>query len=191
MSTFSLPVRHLAPSARLLAVLLLPPLALGLLLGLQGDVGAWARHLLPLSFHPRTPTTHRALALYTHNLRVIATPLLGALLLSGLRSRGKNLRGPRALLDAFLGFSALSNAALLTISLTGYGLGRMASWLPHLPFEFGAVAVALTTYLGARRRALPASQLLGAAAICVVLRPTPSRTPEKSAPPSATHRPDQ
>src|SRR5262249_42884805 len=141
----------------------------GLLLGLWPQAGAWARHQVPLGFAAPPARIADALAIYLHNARVLATPLLGAALLSWLGFRGRSLQPARALLDVFLACSVAANLALLTLSVAGYGPRRMALWLPHLPCEFAAIAVAISTYLIARRRPLHCAHLAAALTACAVL----------------------
>jgi hypothetical protein len=45
----------------------------------------------------------------------------------------------------------------------------MARWLPHLPFEFAALAAAVAAYLLARRAPLRAAQLARTTATAVAL----------------------
>jgi hypothetical protein len=75
----------------------------------------------------------------------------------------------RALLDAFLAFSLAANLVLLATSIAGYGVARLARWIPHLPCEFAAPALTGAAYLLARRAPLPARQLLLTAALALVL----------------------
>lgn len=155
--------------AQLLALLIAVPLTIGLVGHLQSDVAAAARSLSPLALQPSTANGAQALSLFVHNLRVVALPLFSAAALSGLRCHLGVRDTLRGLLDAVLCLSLLGNVTLLALSLAGYGLSRLAPWLPHLPVEFAALAIALDVYLTARRPgALSTRLLLVAAVACVV-----------------------
>ncbi|HMJ35203.1 MAG TPA: hypothetical protein VK501_14930 [Baekduia sp.] len=156
-------------AVQLLVLLMAAPLGLGVLGHLQPDVAAAARSLSPLALQPSTGSGTQALSIFAHNLRVVALPLLGAAALAGLRFH-PGIRDPlRAVLDAVICLSLVGNVTLLALSLAGYGLGRLAPWLPHLPVEFAALAIALDVYLTARGPgALSGRLLLVAAAVCVV-----------------------
>jgi ABC-type glycerol-3-phosphate transport system permease component len=163
----------LGPSRRrvvqLLALLIAAPLTIGLLGHLQPSVAAVARSLSPLALQPSTGSGAQALSIFAHNLRVVALPLLGAAALAGLRCRPRVRDTLRGLLDAVICLSLVGNVTLLTLSLAGYGLARLAPWLPHLPVEFAALAIALDVYLTARGGgALSTRLLLVAAGACVV-----------------------
>jgi hypothetical protein len=160
-----LPPGALRTSARLLALLLFGPLAAGLLIGLSPALDADARRLVPLALTPGHPTLSQAAAILAANLRVVALPLLGAVALNASRAKPGRAIDVRALLDAFLGFGAVANALLLALSLGGYGLGRLVPWLLHLPVEFAALALALATYLAARRQPLSAAHLAAGAGL--------------------------
>lgn len=155
--------------AQLLVLLIAVPLTLGVLGHLQPDIAAAARSLSPLALQPSSGSGAHALAIFTHNLRVVALPLLGAAALAGLRCHPQPRDTLRGLLDAVLCLSLVANATLLALSLAGYGLQRLAPWLPHLPVEFAALAIALDVYLTARRPgALSTRALPVAAAVCTV-----------------------
>jgi hypothetical protein len=160
--------RPLRLGAQVLAAALLTPLAIGLLAS-AGGAGDWARHELPLGFQPSRARPGDVAALWLHNLRAVALPLLGAAALSGLSRTAGSWRTARALLDALLLVSGAANLLMLAVSIAGYGPVRMARWLPHLPFEFAALAAAVAAYLLARRAPLRAAQLARTAATAVAL----------------------
>lgn len=169
MTALVLPPRCARLATRILAVLLLVPLTVGLLLGLDTTAATWARHQVPLGFTAPRAQLSGAVAIYVHNLHVLATPIVGAALLCWLRITGRSTIAARVLLDAFLSCSVATNLALLALSVAGYGPWRMALWLPHLPLEFAAIALALSTYLLARRTALKATHLAACLAGCAAL----------------------
>jgi hypothetical protein len=111
-----------------------------------------ARALVPLPLLPSRGTPDQALALLFTNITAAGAPLAGAALLLMLSRSDKSVIFPRALLDAVFGLGAASNAALLTIAISGYGPSRLAPWLPHVPLEFGALALSLALYRRARAR---------------------------------------
>jgi ABC-type glycerol-3-phosphate transport system permease component len=156
-----------ARAVRLLALLITAPLIVGVLGHLLPHVATTARSLSPLPLHPSRGSPAQAFSIFTQNLRVVALPLLGAAALTGLSRHRQSRNMLRALLDAVLSLSLVANLTLLALSLAGYGLERLAPWLPHLPVEFAALAIALDIYLTARRPgALSTRALLGAAALC-------------------------
>jgi hypothetical protein len=169
MSTLAPPPGYTAASVQLLACLLVGPLVAGLLVGLVPDAPAAARHLVPLALAPEHPSAGQVLGLWGANLRAAAMPLLGAVALTGLRLKPRQTTIARALLDAFLTVSVAVNAALLALSLGGYGALRLAPWLPHVPAELGAMAVSITAYRHARRAPLLARQLAVTAALTAAL----------------------
>jgi hypothetical protein len=152
-------------AVQLLVLLIAVPLTIGLVGHLQPDVAAAARSLSPLALQPSTGNGAQALSIFVHNLRVVALPLLGAAALAGLRFHPGIRDTLRALLDAVLCLSLVGNVTLLALSLAGYGLARLAPWLPHLPVEFAALAIALDVYLRARRPGSLSSRLLLVAAV--------------------------
>jgi hypothetical protein len=159
MNALPLPPGALRTSTQLWALLLFGPLAAGLLIGLAPALAAAGRRLVPLALAPGHPTLSQAAVILAANLRAVALPLLGAVALNAVRARRPRAIDVRALLDVLLGLSVAANALLLALSLGGYGVGRLAPWLPHVPIEFAAMAVALATYLAARRRPVSAAQL--------------------------------
>src|SRR4051812_10788343 len=106
--------------AQLLAVALLVPLALGLL-GAAAGADGWARHELPLRFRPTPAAPADIVALWLHNFRAVALPLLGAGALSGLMRGTGSWRTARALVDALLVVSGAANLVILAVSIAGYG----------------------------------------------------------------------
>jgi hypothetical protein len=108
-------------------------------------------------------------ALWLHNLSAVTLPLLGAAALSALGCSAGTWRTVRALLDALLAVGGAGNLLILAVSVAGYGPLRLARWLPHLPFEFAALAIGATAYLVARRVPLRPVELTAAAAAAVVL----------------------
>jgi hypothetical protein len=169
MTALALPPRSLSLATQLLLALILVPVIGGVLLGLWPHASAWSRHQVPLGFVAPSADISGAAGIYMHNLRVLATPLLGAAFLCWLRFNGRSTRGARVLLDVFLTFSVTANGGLLTLSVAGYGLSRMAQWLPHLPFEFAAIALAISTYSLARRVPLRPLQLVASLVACAAL----------------------
>jgi hypothetical protein len=167
-----LPPGSLRTSARLLGLLLFVPLALGTALHLVPGLPDLARQQQPLALRPDRPATAQAIYLLCENLRALAVPLLCAYALPTTQPRHRRRINLRALLDAFLAFSVAANVAVLTVALAGYGPLRLAPWLPHLPVEFGAMALALSSYLAARRGALRLRHLpvvVGAAALLLAV----------------------
>jgi hypothetical protein len=164
MGALNIPPASMGTIARLLGPLLAIPVVLGALLHLVPGVPAFGRELVPLALRPDHPATSQALALLGANLRAVAIPLFCALALSASRRRPPRIIHLRVLLDAVLIFSSAANAGVLTIAIAGYGLVRLAPWLPHLPVELAAMALALSCYLSTRRGLLRPRHIAAAAA---------------------------
>jgi hypothetical protein len=169
MGALNFPPASTDASARLLGPLLVAPVVLGALLHLVPGVPAFGRELVPLALRPDHPATSQALALLGANLRAVAIPLLCALALSASQHRPPRIIYLRALLDAVLIFSSAANAGVLTLAIAGYGLVRLAPWLPHLPLELAAMALALSCYLDARRGVLRPRHIAATAAQAAAL----------------------
>jgi hypothetical protein len=162
-------IRTARSVAALLVLLVAVPLVTGAGLRLIPGMADDARTLVSLALLPSRGTPAQAIALFFTNITAAGAPLAGAALLTALSHRGKSIVFPRALLDAIFGLGAASNAALLTVAITGYGLPRLATWLPHVPLEFGALALSLSLYRQARARETCLPQLALAAGCVLVV----------------------
>lgn len=162
--------------AVLLGLLVLAPLVIGAGLHAIPPVAATARSLVPLAMVPSRGTADQALGLFLTNVKAVNIPLAGAALLILLSRSGRPIAFPRALLDVILTLQAASDAALLMVAIAGYGPERLAMWIPHVPLEFGALALSLTLYRRARTSEtclrdlrLPAGGVLAALAAAAAL----------------------
>jgi hypothetical protein len=159
MPVLTWPTVSIRVSLRLLGIMLAGPLLLGAVLHQVPGVAALVRHLLPLALEPQRPAASEGLELVGANLPDVLLPILAAVVVSMASTRPARIVNPRVLLDAYLALTLAINLAALALAFTGYGVSRMAPWLPHLPFEFAALAIALSSYLTARRGALRLSDI--------------------------------
>jgi hypothetical protein len=159
----------LRADARLLGLLLATPIATGLALRLAPGLPELARQLVPLGLQPGPADLGQAFGLIASNLKAVALPLLGALALVASQHQPKTRKQLRAALDVLLGLSVVSNVALLILATAGYGPVRLAPWLPHLPFEFTAMVLALGGYRRARHAEISHHQLAGRAGAAIAL----------------------
>jgi hypothetical protein len=143
--------------------MLLVPVITGLVIHQIPEAAGWARSALALPLRPSRGTPALAIELFTNNVRVAVVPLAGAALLLAFSQPGRSIAVPRALLDVYLAAATIANATMLAGALVGYGPLRLATWLPHVPFEFAALALGLSAYGASRSRALTVRSLLGVA----------------------------
>jgi hypothetical protein len=115
------------------------------------------------------PTLHgtpsEAAAILIHNARTLTLPLL---LCAGRWHTGRVTRHAGDLLVATL---IIANAALVGVALGRYS-GELPAYLPHMPLEDAAVAIAAGAWLAHRlhpRAGVPAPSLARAAALTLVL----------------------
>jgi hypothetical protein len=116
--------------------------------------------------HPTLRGTPReAVAIFVHNARTLVAPLL---LCAGRWHTG---RFTRHVADLVVGALVVVNAALVGVALGRYP-AQLAMYLPHLPLEDAAVAIAAGAWLARRlpaRDGEPAPSLGRAAALTLVL----------------------
>ena len=136
-----------------------------------GLVAAVDRTLSPLGLsltplgrpHPALhPTLSAILQILTVNVRVLCAPFILAL------SRFGSARRARPFADVVIAAILGSNALRVGLAL-GRWQGRLLPYLPQLPLEYLAAAVAASTWAGARRGALDSRQLAPRFAVTVAL----------------------
>ena len=131
------------------------------------------RRLLDFQFAGLPPTPSTVASILAVNFRL----LIGAIAASVIVQAASTKQGAIgtvvvAALDTIILLEFVLNVVVIGSSLGAYG-GRMATaMLPHGPFELVAFAAVIALYLRARRRAVPARQLvavsLGACGLLLV-----------------------
>lgn len=158
--------RELPAWARCYALAWTITAAAALLVAATPGLAALARRALGLSLRPHPASLAEVVALFAHNLPLIAWPLL----LPRLRLASRWARAAASAL--VLGALAL-DSALVGTALGAYG-PRLAVWLPHLPLEWAALALGTASGVApdtaptarpARRLAAIATLLFAAAAL--------------------------
>jgi hypothetical protein len=123
---------------------------------------ATARSALNFPLQPSPPSLNEAAQIALTNARVTGAILLAAFTVT-------RCHRARALLDVALLAVVAPNAVMVGVALGAYGPSGLP-WLVHLPLEWAALATALTAYVTARRRTLPArDQARRAAAVGVLV----------------------
>jgi hypothetical protein len=107
-------------------------------------------------------TTSEALSILASNLRVLAVPFLLWLL------RFAASRPGRAIGDVITAAMAALSAVIVGIAL-GSWRGRLIPYLPQLPLEWGALTVAVATWLLARAGRVHTPQMLALGSTVAVL----------------------
>jgi len=107
-----------------------------------------------------TPTIHDALMTWLHNVRVGGWPLLLAAL--GLHRH----RWQRRLGDVLLATSLIANGTLVGAAIAA-GHERILPYLPHLPFEWAALALSATGWYQTSRGRLTHHQLVRLVVACL------------------------
>jgi len=117
-------------------------------------LSALSAYLEPrLVLHPHTqPDLTTALKTWIHNVRVAGWPLLFVAI--GVH----RARWRRQFADILLGCSVVLNASLVGAAVAAGG-HRIFPYLPHLPFEWAALATSATGWLLASRSTLSGRQL--------------------------------
>jgi hypothetical protein len=105
------------------------------------------------------PSTGGVARIALANLRI-----LGFLLLASLATTHRRLV---PLLDAVVTLGLVANVGLVGLALGVYG-SSLLPWLPHVPFEWAALAIGLAAYLRARRLAPRVRDVARAGALAVV-----------------------
>jgi len=121
---------------------------------LAAGLGELPSHIeAQLQLRPHTrPTIHDALATWLHNTRVAGWPLLLAAL--GLHRE----RWQRRLGDLLLAATITANSVLVGAALAA-GHERLLPYLPHLPIEWAALALAASGWHLASRHRITHRQL--------------------------------
>lgn len=116
-----------------------------------------------LQLHPHsTPSAGAALATWAHNMRIAGWPLLAIAL------RMHRQRWRRQLGDVFFAASLAANSVLVGAAIAAGGR-ELLPYLPHLPFEWAAMALSATGWLIASRTPMPQRQLAALAIVFAVL----------------------
>jgi hypothetical protein len=109
---------------------------------------------------------------FTTNASTAAVILIVAAALSAMRPSSRWALMLRAIADVALAIALAVAFVQIGVYLGSYQLQALR-WLPHLPFEAGAVAMALGAYLEARSaRRLTGGMLAGTVIVVVVLLTT-------------------
>jgi hypothetical protein len=132
---------------------------------------AAARHWLAFPFTGIPARPGEVASIFVHNLRALGA--VGGLVLiaqSAYWTARTAQPGPlhgtlRRLGEALLGAAVAANLIVIGASVGGYGIRMLRAALPHGPVELAAYSLALSLYLQARRRPLPAHCLLAVMAL--------------------------
>jgi hypothetical protein len=156
------------PGWWLALTLAVAPIAAGAMLHLIGAAAEQGQALVPLGL-TAGPAGHAAdvLRLLVANARVVALPLAAGAVLTV--APGASRLALRRMFDLIIAATVALNGFVLTTAIAGYGLGRLAPWIPHWPLEATAVATAAGAYLRARHRRMPTRALLTATAATAAL----------------------
>jgi hypothetical protein len=127
---------------------------------------AAARRWLAFPFTGIPARPSEAASIFIHNLRALAA--VGGLLLiaqsahwtASVASAGPLHATLRRLAAALLGAAVAANLIVIGASFGAYGTRMLRAALPHGPVELASYSLALSLYLQARRRPLPALPLL-------------------------------
>jgi len=124
-----------------------------------------ARQLLELKLSAHTnppPSVGRVFDLLAHNLPAVAWPLL-------LGMAGAHRHRPaRWLADVLLLACITINTLLVGAAVGAYGT-RVLAYIPQLPFEWAALALAATSWLAHRRTPLTVQERVGCLALIAFL----------------------
>jgi hypothetical protein len=123
----------------------------------------------PFAGIPARPST--AAIIFSHNLHALAA-VCGLLLIAqsaywnaGGAEPGHAHRMLRGLGEALLAAAVAANLVVIGASFGAYGTRMVRAALPHGPVELAAYSLALSLYLQARRRPVPARRLLAVMAL--------------------------
>jgi hypothetical protein len=142
--------------------------ALWVLTGAVTLLGTLIGAMLPALAPGGTPhptlhgTSGDVLSIFTHNLRVLAAPLI--LSISGWASS----RITRAIGDALVIATFLVSPLVVGVAIGRYG-SKLLIYLPHLPIEWGALSVAAGAWLAARGGRASARALVAYTGLTVAL----------------------
>jgi len=126
-----------------------------------------ARHLLALALSARRnppPQVGHVIELAAHNIPIASWPLL-----LGVLGAHRN-RLATHVADGVLLACIIVNTLPVGVALGAYG-GAVLPYLPHLPMEWGGLALGASAWLARRRQALTVSEGIGMFALiaCVLL----------------------
>jgi hypothetical protein len=132
---------------------------------------AAARRWLAFPFAGIPARPGEAASVFIHNLRALAA--VGGLLLitqSAYWTAGAAQPGPlhgtlRRLGEALLGAAVTANLIVIGASFGAYDTRMLRAALPHGPIELAAYSLALSLYLQARSRPVPARRLIAVMAL--------------------------
>lgn len=124
--------------------------------GASGLVADWFAAQLTAEANP-PPAVRDALGVALHNLQVLGFPFL----LAAARLGQGRLR---PVLDVLVAGAVVVQAGLVGAALGAYG-ARLLPFVPHLPFEWLALASSVAVWLVARRRPVTARELATFAAV--------------------------
>jgi hypothetical protein len=117
------------------------------------------RHLLGLSLKPDpAPQVGHVLALAAHNIPIVSWPLL-----LGVMGAHRSRVG-RGVADTMVAACVFANVLPVGAALGAYG-AQLLPYLPHLPLEWGSLALGASGWLVQRRVALTVREGLGLFAV--------------------------
>lgn len=126
-------------------------------------LGDEARHGLGFGFGGLPHTPEEAFGIAAHNGWMAALAMIAAAIVPRVDASA------RAFLDVSLAVLLVFNAAVLGVTVGGYGSRALTALAPHTPIEFAALALSGGTYIHARKQTVRAADLAATALLCAAL----------------------